>query len=206
MNSDIPVTKVLDTTPTIVEGEGATSEGPTYVFSNDLVEIKPPTFDWQGTNIPHAFKSFKRFCKIILTSPTYAQKRGPKIVNYILLWMGMQSVKIYDNWTHLSDAQRMSPADMMFGTRFVNYFELKSNFLQLARFQLCALVQCPDELIDSYINQLKVQAQQCNFDGTTLEDNLVNQVIKGTAHIAVWKKLLDQDPKTLILNKAIDLT
>jgi len=52
---------------------------------------------------------------------------------------------------------------------------------------------------------LKLQAQRCNFDGAALEDNLVDQLIKGTAHVPVRKKLLDQDPRTLTLDKAIDL-
>ena len=132
----------------MAEGEGATGKGPTYEVSNDLVGIKPPTFDWHGTNLPHAFKSFKRYCKIILTTPTYAEKKGPAIVNYILLWMGPQAVEIYHNWTHLSDAQHTSPADIW--EAFADYFEPKSNF-RLAHFQLHELVQHLDELIDSYI-------------------------------------------------------
>ena len=66
----------------MTDGEGATGEGPTYVFSNDLVGIKRPTFDWQGTNLAHAFKSFKQYCEHILTTSMYAQKKGPEIVNY----------------------------------------------------------------------------------------------------------------------------
>ena len=185
------------------EGDSATGESPTCVCSNDLLGIQPPTFDWQVTNLPHAFKGFKRYCEIILSTPTYARKKGPEVVNYILLWIGPQAVEIFDNWTHLSDAQRACPADVW--EAFTNFFEPKSNF-RLARFQLRELVQRPDEPIDSYVNRLKVQAQRCNFDGTNLEDNLIDQVIKGTVHIAVRKKLLDQDPKTLTLDKAIDLT
>ena len=40
-----------------------------------------------------------------------------------------------------------------------------------------------DEPIDRYVHCLMVQAQRCNFDGTNLEDNLIDQVIKGTVHI-----------------------
>ena len=38
-----------------------------------------------------------------------------------------------------------------------------------------------------------------------LADNLIKQVMKGTTHITVQKKLLEQDPKMLTLDKSIDL-
>ena len=34
---------------------------------------------------------------------------------------------------------------------------------------------------------------------------IIDQLIKGTGHIAVRKKILDQDPKSLTLDKAVDL-
>ncbi|XP_068240314.1 uncharacterized protein [Palaemon carinicauda] len=181
---------------------GAVGGNPTYVFTNDLMGIKPPSFDWQCSNLPHSFKTFRRYCELILATPNYTCKQGPEIVNYILLWMGPQAVEIFDNWTRLTDEQRSSPTDVW--EAFVNYFEPKSNF-RLSRFQLRELIQRQEEPIDSYINRLKVQAQRCNFEGNNLEDNLIDQVIIGTAHVAVRKKLLDQDPKQLTLDKAIDL-
>ena len=112
-----------------------------------MLGIHSPTFDWQGTNLPHAFKGFKRYCEIILSTLTYARKKGPEV--------GPQAVEIFDNWMHLSDAQRACPADVW--EAFTNFFEPKSNF-RLAQFQLRELVQRSDEAIDSYVNCLKVQA------------------------------------------------
>ncbi|XP_068240343.1 uncharacterized protein [Palaemon carinicauda] len=157
--------------------------------------IKPPSFDWQGSNLPHSFKTFRRYCELILATPTYTCKQGPEIVNYIVLWMGPQAVEIFDNWTHFMDEQRSSPTDVW--EAFVNYFEPKSNF-RLARFQLRELIQRQEEPINSYINRLKVQDQRCNFEGNNLEDNLLDQVIKGTAHVAVQLQQLGH------VNKSID--
>ena len=57
----------------MADNEDAAPAGPAYVFSNDLMGIKPPTFDWEATNLPHSFKSFKRYCELILSTPTYSR-------------------------------------------------------------------------------------------------------------------------------------
>lgn len=185
----------------MAEADAVANPTTTYMVNNDLIGIKPPTFDWQDTNLPHAFKSFRLYCEIILAAPSFAQRQDLDILNYIILWMGQKAVEIFD-WTHLTEAQKKSPAAVW--EAFTSYFEPKSNF-RLARFQLREIMQRPDEPIDSYITRLRVQAQRCNFEGATFDDNLIDQVIKGTAHIAVRKKLIDQDPKTLTLDKATDL-
>lgn len=174
------------------------------IFANDLQGIKPPTFNWESSDLSHHFNTFKRYCELILSTPTYANKQGKELVKYILLWMGPQAVEIFDNWSHLSDAQKESPDDVWLA--FKNYFEPKSNF-RLARFQLRDLMQQGNEPIDNYIVRLKVQAQKCNFaTPSVLEDNLIDQLIKGTCHATVRKKLLECDPKSLTLDKAVDFS
>ena len=62
--------------------------------------------------------------------------------------------------------------------------------IRLARFQLRDLVQQANESIDTYVNRLKVQAQNCNFSSTNVqEDNIIDQIIKGTHHAAIRKQL-----------------
>jgi len=175
---------------------------PTYVLNNDLIGIKSPSFDWQGTNLPHQFRSFKRYSELFLSTPSYVNKSDEEKVNYIVLWLGPQGVEVFDNFSSITADDRKRPSAVW--EAFSQYFEPKSNF-RLARFQLRELTQRSDEPIDTYLTRLKVQAQRCNFDGAALEDNLVDQLIKGTAHVPVRKKLLDQDPRTLTLDKAIDL-
>ena len=157
--------------------------------------------DWESENLPKQFRSFKRYCELILSTPTYASQTGKEVAKYILLWMGPQAVEIYDNWTHLTDEQKETPTEVW--ESFRTYFEPRTNF-RLSRFQLRELGQQVNEPIDSYITRLKVQAQKCNFDNqATLEDNLINQVIKGVVHGVVRKTLLNLNPNTLTLDRVI---
>ena len=175
----------------------------TIVYTNDLQGIKPPNFDWDSSELVQQFRSFRRYCELLLSTPTYASKTPKQIVNYILLWMGPQAVEVFDNWSHLTDDQKEVPENVW--DAFSQYFEPKSNF-RLARFQLRDLKQDNKESVDSFVNRLKVQAKKCNFkDASSFEDNLIDQFIKGISHVSVQKKLLDQDPKTLTLDKALDL-
>ena len=114
--------------------------------------------------------------------------------------MGPQAIELSDNWT-LTEEQRHNPKDVW--SAFQNYFEPKS--IRLARFQLRDLVQQANESIDTYVNRLKVQAQKCNFSSTNVqEDNIIDQLIKGTHHAAIRKQLLDHDPSKVTLNKVLD--
>ena len=157
---------------------------PTYIYSNDMSGITPPSFDWQNNNMPHQFRTFRRYCELFLSTPTYANKRGTEIVNYILLWLGPQGVEIFDNFSNLTAAERNTPTAVW--EAFSQYFEPKSNF-RLERFRLRDLTQRPEEPVDSYLNRLKVQAQRCNFATADVDDNLIDQIIKGTvkAFVAV---------------------
>ena len=180
----------------------STPEAAQVNVSSDLLGIKPPSFDcWHDDNLPQKFKSFRRYCELIFSTPAYSSKPNSELVKYILLWMGPQAIELFDNWT-LTEEQRHNPEDVW--SAFQNYFEPKSNF-RLARFQLRDLVQQANESIDTYVNRLKVQAQKCNFSSTSIqEDNIIDQIIKGTHHAAIRKQLLDHDPSKLTLNKVLD--
>ena len=100
--------------------------GTTMIFANDLQGIKPPSFNWDSSDLSNHFNTFKRYCQLMLSTPTYASKSDKEVVNYILLWMGPQAVEVFDNWSHLSDQQKESPSEAW--NAFKNYFEPKSNF------------------------------------------------------------------------------
>ena len=118
--------------------------------------------------------------------------------------MGPQAVEIFDNWSHLSDEQRDTPAEVW--GAFRTYFKPKSNF-RLARFQLREINHLSNEPIDSYVTRLKVQASKCNFASPeAIEDKLIDQIIKGTSHRLVRKPLLDLDPCTLTLDQVLRKT
>lgn len=79
--------------------EGPVAPPTTVVVQSDLVGVKAPSFDWQASDLAQQFKSFRRYCELILKTPTYANKPKEDLVNYILLWMGPQGVEIFDNLT-----------------------------------------------------------------------------------------------------------
>ena len=110
-----------------------------------------------------------------------------------------------DSWTHLSEAQT-ADSETVWDT-FLAYFEPKTNY-RLAQFQLREMAQTPGESIDMFVTRLKTHAQRCQFDEmvhSRLKDNLIDQIIKGTYHDAVCKKLLDANPKALTLDQAVSL-
>ena len=116
--------------------------------------------------------------------------------------MGPTAVQLYDNWTNLTEEQRKNPDDIW--SAFESYFQPKTNY-RLARFQLRSITQQVNVPIDTYVHRLKQQAQKCKFnDNETIDDNIIDQVIKGTCHTPVRKQLLDHDPSKLTLDKVLD--
>ena len=117
--------------------------------ANDLAGVKPPSFDWDSSNLAQTFKAFKRYCEIVLTTPMYANRTNKEVVNYILLWMGPKGVEIFDNWK-ITEEEKDNPTTVW--ASFSNYFEPKSNY-RLARFQLRDMRQNTNEKIDSFLDQ-----------------------------------------------------
>ena len=110
---------------------------------------------------------------------------------------------MFDNWMHLNEVQRADPDQVW--KAFKAYFEPKSNF-RLARFQLRGVQQRTGEPVDTFVTRLKEQAAKCNFATPLIkEDNVIDQVIKGTVHDGVRKALLDQDLGNLTLDRVLDI-
>ena len=169
-----------------------------YVYSD--TNIAPPEFNWDG-ELPQEFKTFKRYCELLLTTPSYTSRSGKEIVSLMLLWMGKKAVVIFDNMKELTELQKQQPEEVW--KAFSAYFEPKTNF-RLARFQLRDMKQEQTEPVDSFLTRLRTQAGKCHFsDEAAIDDNILDQLIKGTAHTQVRKKLLEQ-PTTLTLNRALD--
>ena len=80
----------------------------------------------------------------------------------------------------------------------------RTDFTRFA-LQLRDMKQELSESIDTYVTKLKIQAQKCNFaNQERLEDELIDQIVKGTAHEQVRRKLLNQEPNKLTLDTVID--
>ena len=169
-----------------------------------MAEFKAPTFNWENTTstLPQQLKSFKRYCELLLSTTAHAKKTKKEKVSHILLWMGPQGVEIFDNFTSLSDDDKDDPEKVW--DAFEKYFEPKSNY-RLCRFQLRDMKQQANEPIDSFVTRLRAVASKCQYGvQAVIDDHIVDQIIKGVAHIPVQKRLLDHDPSTLTLDKAID--
>ena len=187
---------------TTAEPTGTTTTATYVMAGNDMMGVKPPSFDWDTPDLSKRFKTFKRYCEIILSTPTYATKTPKERVNYILLWMGPNAVDIFDNTKFEPEEDKENPEKVW--AAFLTYFEPKSNY-RLARFQLRDMHQGPSDSIDTYVTKLKMQAQKCNFsDNARLEDELIDQIIKGTANEHIRRKMLNQEPKKLTLDSVID--
>ena len=153
-----------------------------YVYSES--NIRTPNFNWDAGDLPHEFKTFQRYCELIFTTPTYQSRLDKDKVSLILLWMGPKAVEIYDNWTNIDNKNDLKTILQA----FKSYFEPKSNF-RLARFQLRDMKQEPSESIDDFLTRLRVQSQKCQFENlAAMDDAILDQMIKGTAHSHVRKK------------------
>ena len=149
-----------ESTPVVVESNMPASKSPPQPSSlvyNDLAGIKPPTFSWDDEDLGNSFKKFRRYCDLMLSTPTYANRPKAEKVNYILLWLGPQGLEIYDSWTNLSDQQLQDQTHVW--QAFQDYFEPKTNF-RLARYQLRDIRQKPGEPIDSFVTRLKTHSKK----------------------------------------------
>lgn len=68
----------------------------------ELSEIKPPQMEWNDSDLPTAFKSFKQYCQLIFDGPMNAKEDKVK-ATYILLWIGEEGRKIFISFDLTAD-------------------------------------------------------------------------------------------------------
>ena len=142
----------------------------------ELSEIQPPQMDWNGSDLPTAFKSFEQYCQLIFDGPLNQKEEKVK-ATYILLWIDEKGRKIFNSF-ELSDEEKQK-LDVIFD-KFATYVETKSNF-RIARYQLQGQFrQSDDESVDSFMARCNIQAQKCRFSEAEIEDRLIEQLIIGT--------------------------
>ena len=168
-----------------------------FTSMGELSGIQPPQMDWNGSDLPTAFKSFTQYCQLIFDGPLNQKEEKVK-ATYILLWIGEEGRKIFNSF-ELSDEEKQK-LDVIFD-KFATYVEPKSNF-RIARYQLQGFRQSDDESVDSFMARCKIQAQKCRFSEAEIEDRLIEQLIIGTREPKVQEALLGKDDK-LKLDKAI---
>ena len=69
-----------------------------------LSGIQPPQVDWNGSDLPTAFKSFKQYCQLIFDGPLNQKEEKVK-ATYILLWIGVEGRKIFNSF-ELNDEEK----------------------------------------------------------------------------------------------------
>ena len=90
---DTPSTSQAEAPPQQVQ------QAPQFLYSNDLSDITSPSFNWDSNVLLQQFKSFKRYCELVMYPPTFKSRMPTEIVTYILLWIGLRVMN-----------QRASPA------------------------------------------------------------------------------------------------
>ena len=165
----------------------------------ELSGIQPPRMDWNNTDLPTAFKTFKQYCQLIFSGPLNKKNEKEK-ATYILLWIGEEGLKIFNSF-ELSEEDKAKP-DTIFDS-FTTCLEPKLNF-RIARFQFQSFKQTKDESVDAFMTRCKLQAQKCRFTDIELEERLIEQLIIGTREREVQEVLLGKDEK-LKLDKAMDI-
>ena len=68
----------------------------------ELSGIKPPQMEWNDSDLPMAFKSFKQYCQLIFDVPLNAKEDKVK-ATYILLWIGEEGRKIFNSFDLTAD-------------------------------------------------------------------------------------------------------
>ena len=111
-----------------------------FTDMGELSGIKPPQMEWNDSDLPTAFKSFKQYCQLIFDGPLNTKEDKVK-ATYILLWIGEEGRKIFNSFD-LNDEEKAKP-DTIF-LKFATYLEPKSNF-RIARYQLQGFRQADDE-------------------------------------------------------------
>ena len=62
-----------------------------------------------------------------------------------------------------------------------------------------------NEPVNSFVTKLRAQANKCKYGSPANIDNqILDQLIKGVANVSVRKKYFYADPSILTLDKAID--
>ena len=58
----------------------------------ELSEIQPPQMDWNASDLPTAFKSFKQYYQLIFDRPLNQKEEKVK-PTYALLWIGEEGAE-----------------------------------------------------------------------------------------------------------------
>ncbi|CAB3986268.1 Hypothetical predicted protein [Paramuricea clavata] len=159
----------------------------------------PPTTNWNASDIPDEFNSFKQYCNLVFDGP-FLKKTEKENASYILLWIGRQGVDIYNSFVWENEQDKVNPKAIW--EKYEKHLAPRTNYT-LARFQLQQLRQEPNENIDDFMTRCRNQAAKCKFqDQQKTNERLTEQFVIGTRHKKAQEKILEKD-ENLSLDEAI---
>jgi hypothetical protein len=110
----------------------------------------PPTMNWNASDIPDEFNSFKQYCNLVFDGP-FLKKTEKEKASYILLWIGQQGVDIYNSFVWENEQDKVKPKAIW--EKYGKHLAPVSNY-RLARFQLQQVRKEPNENIDDFMTRL----------------------------------------------------
>ena len=109
-----------------------------------------PQIDWETSDSIIAFGKFRQRCELIFKS-ILKDADGEEQVSYILLWVGEQSIDIYDSWTFVDERDRKDPRKIL--DRFMEHLESRTNH-RIHRFTMQGMRQGQGESVDNFITKI----------------------------------------------------
>ena len=133
----------------------------------------PPTMNWNASDVPDEFNSFKQYCNLIFDGP-FLKKTEKEKASYILLWIGRQGVDIYNSFVWENEQDKVKPK--IIWEKYEKHLAPRTNY-RLARFQLPQLRQEPNENTDDFMTRCRNQAAKCKFRDQQEINERINRAI-----------------------------
>ena len=160
----------------------------------------PPSMDWQAADLPDDFERFQQYCLLVFQGP-FSDMSNKEKVAYVMLWIGRIGVDAFNSfeWDNARDKSKVSAVFKKFSKHLQPWVNAR-----LARFELQKYCQQPDESVDDFFARCKKKTSKCKFrDAQETNDRLLEQLIVGTKHSKVQKRLLEGG-SDLTLDEALD--
>lgn len=165
--------------------------------------FETPKFEWDSDDLTAHFRIFRQYSERVLRTPDFKDLQDAEKVDYVVLWMGQKGVETFDTLAFAVEDDKKNPGKVY--DAFGNYFQPKSNF-RTQRLVFGRSEQKLDQKVDPWLKELMIQVEKCNFpDRATKDDRILDQIIFGTKHNEVRRKIINQDPATLTLDAALNI-
>ena len=115
------------------------------------IPVKPPTFNWDSSNLHEQWKLFKEQCQVLLMDGPYSMHTEPACIPVVLNWIGPHSYQIFNNLMFPEDSHKKKLVNIL--EVLGGHFKPTQSVLQ-SWYQLGSVYssQCKDQM-DFLINQ-----------------------------------------------------